>query len=183
MQRSCPTGMISEGSLARPRSLMRQKQLAASAQQLADMVSRADPCQICCLDSTSSISDHLSMNRECRAAGQIKQVGCGLHRSRDLDSMWHSRLQVGKAILSARLQIQRTIQYLGVSLVLMRAPAIPASTHWTGISCMYRGPNGVWTMQRAGKPLPKPRCSFTTATPSLTHMVCILSINQHGPGH
>ena len=32
-----------------------------------------------------------------------------------------------------------------------------------------RGPQGVWTLQRAGKPLPKADCSFATAKPSLTH--------------
>jgi mono-ADP-ribosyltransferase sirtuin 6 len=35
----------------------------------------------------------------------------------------------------------------------------------------FRGPSGVWTLQRAGKPLPKPKASFTVAQPSLTHMV------------
>lgn len=32
-----------------------------------------------------------------------------------------------------------------------------------------RGPKGIWTLQRAGQPLPRPKVSFTHATPSLTH--------------
>lgn len=37
----------------------------------------------------------------------------------------------------------------------------------------FRGPQGVWTLQRAGKPLPKPKSSFTVARPSLTHMAIV----------
>lgn len=33
----------------------------------------------------------------------------------------------------------------------------------------FRGPNGIWTLQRAGQPLPRPKVSFTHAKPSLTH--------------
>ncbi len=35
----------------------------------------------------------------------------------------------------------------------------------------FRGPNGVWTCQRAGKPAPKLHTSFVYAKPSLTHQV------------
>lgn len=35
----------------------------------------------------------------------------------------------------------------------------------------FRGPSGIWTLQRAGQPLPRPKVSFTHATPSLTHQV------------
>ena len=35
----------------------------------------------------------------------------------------------------------------------------------------FRGPKGVWTLQREQKPLPKPKVSFTHAVPSLTHQV------------
>jgi mono-ADP-ribosyltransferase sirtuin 6 len=35
----------------------------------------------------------------------------------------------------------------------------------------FRGPNGVWTCQRAGKPPPKLHTSFVYARPSLTHQV------------
>ena len=35
----------------------------------------------------------------------------------------------------------------------------------------FRGPNGIWTLQRAGQPLPRPKVSFTVAKPSLTHQV------------
>ena len=34
---------------------------------------------------------------------------------------------------------------------------------------LARGPQGVWTLQSAGKPLPEARCSFAAAKPSLTH--------------
>ncbi|EIE25513.1 SIR2-family protein HDAC1 [Coccomyxa subellipsoidea C-169] len=43
----------------------------------------------------------------------------------------------------------------------------------------FRGPQGVWTLQRAGKPLPKPKSSFTVARPSLTHMA-IVGLMQRG---
>jgi mono-ADP-ribosyltransferase sirtuin 6 len=35
----------------------------------------------------------------------------------------------------------------------------------------FRGPGGVWTLQRAGKPPPRLQTSFVYAKPSLTHMV------------
>lgn len=35
----------------------------------------------------------------------------------------------------------------------------------------FRGPNGVWTLQRAGRPLPRLQTSFAYAQPSFTHMV------------
>ncbi|KAK9835969.1 hypothetical protein WJX81_002387 [Elliptochloris bilobata] len=37
----------------------------------------------------------------------------------------------------------------------------------------FRGPQGVWTLQRAGKPLPKAKCSFAAAKPSLTHQALL----------
>mmetsp|Transcript_37356 Transcript_37356/g.105395 ORF Transcript_37356/g.105395 Transcript_37356/m.105395 type:complete len:475 (-) Transcript_37356:369-1793(-) len=37
----------------------------------------------------------------------------------------------------------------------------------------FRGPNGIWTLQRAKKPLPKLKTSFTFAKPSLTHMALV----------
>lgn len=43
----------------------------------------------------------------------------------------------------------------------------------------FRGPNGVWTAQRAGKPLPKAKVSFLYAQPSLTHMA-LLGLLQAG---
>lgn len=35
----------------------------------------------------------------------------------------------------------------------------------------FRGPNGIWTLQRQGKPIPKYDISFAHVRPSLTHMV------------
>jgi mono-ADP-ribosyltransferase sirtuin 6 len=43
----------------------------------------------------------------------------------------------------------------------------------------FRGPNGVWTLQRQGKPLPKAKVSFLYAQPSLTHMA-LLGLMQGG---
>lgn len=43
----------------------------------------------------------------------------------------------------------------------------------------FRGPNGVWTMQRKGLPLPKAKTSFLYAQPSLTHMA-LLGLMQSG---
>ena len=37
----------------------------------------------------------------------------------------------------------------------------------------FRGPSGIWTLQRAGQPLPRPKVSFTHAKPSLTHQVLV----------
>ena len=49
--------------------------------------------------------------------------------------------------------------------------------HWPGVlSCWLMpcsGPNGVWTLQKAGKPLPNLKITFSTARPSLTHQVWI----------
>lgn len=35
----------------------------------------------------------------------------------------------------------------------------------------FRGPKGIWTLQRDGQPLPRLQTSFVYAKPSLTHMV------------
>ena len=53
---------------------------------------------------------------------------------------------------------------------------------------LARGPQGVWTLQSAGKPLPQARCSFAAAKPSLTHQarprpyVCLTAREGSGPG-
>lgn len=39
----------------------------------------------------------------------------------------------------------------------------------------FRGPNGVWTAQRQGKPMPQPKTSFALAKPSLTHQARVLA--------
>ena len=36
---------------------------------------------------------------------------------------------------------------------------------------LYRGPKGIWTLQRAGKELPQLKTSFSFAVPTLTHQV------------
>lgn len=46
-------------------------------------------------------------------------------------------------------------------------------------SCRRRGPGGVWTLQRAGKPLPRLATSFVHARPSLTHQA-LLGLLQVG---
>lgn len=43
----------------------------------------------------------------------------------------------------------------------------------------FRGPNGVWTAQRRGLPMPRARVSFLYAQPSLTHMA-LLGLMQAG---
>ena len=37
----------------------------------------------------------------------------------------------------------------------------------------FRGPSGVWTLQRAGKPIPRPKVSFAMARPSFTHAALV----------
>jgi mono-ADP-ribosyltransferase sirtuin 6 len=37
----------------------------------------------------------------------------------------------------------------------------------------FRGPKGIWTLQRAGAPIPKASCQFDRARPSLTHMALV----------
>jgi len=41
----------------------------------------------------------------------------------------------------------------------------------------FRGPNGIWTLQRAGLPLPKAKTSFALARPSLTHQALLHLVN------
>lgn len=43
----------------------------------------------------------------------------------------------------------------------------------------FRGPQGVWTLQRKGLPLPKLQTSFVYAKPSLTHQA-LLGLLQSG---
>lgn len=43
----------------------------------------------------------------------------------------------------------------------------------------FRGPNGVWTRQRRGQPLPKASIPFEHARPSLTHMA-LLALQKEG---
>ena len=37
----------------------------------------------------------------------------------------------------------------------------------------FRGPNGVWTAQKRGGPMPEAKCALDTAVPSLTHMALV----------
>ena len=37
----------------------------------------------------------------------------------------------------------------------------------------FRGPQGVWTLQKAGKPLPSASCAFDRARPTLTHQALV----------
>lgn len=47
----------------------------------------------------------------------------------------------------------------------------------------FRGPNGVWTCQKHGKPIPKLEgLTFASACPSLTHMA-IVDLLNNGPAH
>lgn len=39
------------------------------------------------------------------------------------------------------------------------------------VDTLCRGPKGVWTMQKAGKPIPEASITFAAAKPSLTHQV------------
>ena len=39
----------------------------------------------------------------------------------------------------------------------------------------FRGPDGVWTCQRAQRPPPSLSTSFVAAKPSLTHQACALT--------
>ena len=55
------------------------------------------------------------------------------------------------------------------SLVVMTGAGISTSV---GIPD-FRGPGGVWTCQKHGRPLPKLNTTFVSAKPSLTHMVCV----------
>ena len=43
----------------------------------------------------------------------------------------------------------------------------------------FRGPKGIWTLQRGGAPLPKASCPFDRARPSLTHM-SLVALQRHG---
>ena len=46
----------------------------------------------------------------------------------------------------------------------------------------FRGPNGVWTKQRRGEPLPKASTPFEHARPSLTHQA-LLGLQRVGKLH
>ena len=43
----------------------------------------------------------------------------------------------------------------------------------------FRGPKGIWTLQRKGQPLPKASVPFDRARPSLTHMA-LVGLQRHG---
>ena len=43
----------------------------------------------------------------------------------------------------------------------------------------FRGPNGVWTAQKRGAPMPEAKCTLDTAVPSLTHMA-LVELRKHG---
>jgi hypothetical protein len=59
-----------------------------------------------------------------------------------------------------------------------RSAHVLQNGHQAICSLLCRGPNGVWTCQRAGKPLPKLHTSFVYANPSLTHQVSHLPCEQ-----
>mmetsp|Transcript_36971 Transcript_36971/g.116303 ORF Transcript_36971/g.116303 Transcript_36971/m.116303 type:complete len:300 (+) Transcript_36971:72-971(+) len=46
----------------------------------------------------------------------------------------------------------------------------------------FRGPKGIWTLQKSGKPLPKLKTSFEHARPSLTHQA-LLGLVEMGKVH
>lgn len=43
----------------------------------------------------------------------------------------------------------------------------------------FRGPSGIWTLQRRGQPLPRPKVSFALARPSFTH-AALMSLMDAG---
>lgn len=43
----------------------------------------------------------------------------------------------------------------------------------------FRGPSGIWTLQRRGQPLPRPKVSFALARPSFTH-AALVSLMESG---
>jgi len=42
----------------------------------------------------------------------------------------------------------------------------------------FRGPSGIWTLQKAGQPLPKAKVSFAVAKPSFTHASLVSLMNS-----
>ena len=68
-------------------------------------------------------------------------------------------------------ELRRKVKELAI---LVRAARKIVAFTGAGISTScgipdFRGPSGIWTLQRAGKPLPKPKVSFALAKPSFTH--------------
>ena len=42
----------------------------------------------------------------------------------------------------------------------------------------FRGPSGIWTLQKSGKPLPRLKTSFEHARPSLTHQALVALVGM-----
>lgn len=77
-------------------------------------------------------------------------------------------------------EIERKVEKLAA---LVRAAERIVAFTGAGISTScgipdFRGPNGIWTLQRAGKPLPAPKVSFAVATPSFTHAALAALLEQ-----
>lgn len=90
---------------------------------------------------------------------------CHIHRCRHLHCMWYSWLQ-------ARSIPERCCHWGLPSIWCALASGFNSNLalyHKVLMRC--RGPEGVWTLERAGKPPPRLETSFMFAKPSLTHQV------------
>ena len=76
-------------------------------------------------------------------------------------------------------ELQRKIDTLAELICESRAKSGGMVVHTgAGISTSigipdFRGPNGVWTAQKRGGPMPQAKCTLDTAVPSLTHMALV----------
>lgn len=76
-------------------------------------------------------------------------------------------------------ELQRKIDMLAELIRESRAESGGMVVHTgAGISTSigipdFRGPNGVWTAQKRGAPMPEATCTLGTAVPSLTHMALV----------
>nr|GEX02593.1 NAD-dependent protein deacetylase SRT1 [Tanacetum cinerariifolium] len=108
--------------------------------------------------------------KHCRKADIVLCLGTSLQITPACDLPLKSIRNGGKMVI-VNLQIQQLAKMIKKSKHLVAFTGAGISTS-SGIPD-FRGPKGVWTLQREGKALPEASLPFHRAAPSITHMALV----------
>lgn len=138
------------GSFGKPEVVESGQERLRKASLLADWV--WGPVYIKPLDATLRKWFAIPDDNNFMLTDQEGGERCCLHGCWHLDELWHIRLQVCSQAASTLSRGSNTSE---------SSNCLP----------LYRGPQGVWTLQKQGLPFDAPVNAFALAKPSLTHQV------------